>query len=316
MSNLILALDFGGTKFAAAVTDNRDSWIGKDLMPAPAPASAQADYAGMLAMARKLLAGRQAAAIGVSFGGPVDAARNTVILSHHVPGWEQVPLGEWLQRDLGAPAAIDNDANAGALGEYTYGAGQNCSSVFYITVSTGVGGGLVADGRVWHGANGMAGEIGHMQVDPAGPLCLCGKHGCVERLASGPYMAADARTQMTSGSALWVLCAGEAGQITGQLVAAAATRGDEVAIRLIERSATALGRGIGNTANIINPQRFVVGGGVTKAGSRWWQVLQAAARATALPEITIDIAPAQLIDDAPLWGAVALAKATGTGHQP
>ncbi|GBL19453.1 hypothetical protein EMGBS3_11590 [Anaerolineaceae bacterium] len=115
MSQLILALDFGGTKFAAALTDNRDSWIGKELLPAPAPASAQADYAGMLAMARKLLAGRQAAAIGVSFGGPVDAARNTVILSHHVQGWEQVPLGAWLQRDLGAPAAIDNDANAGAL---------------------------------------------------------------------------------------------------------------------------------------------------------------------------------------------------------
>lgn len=314
MSKFILALDYGGTKFAAALTDNHRSWIGKELMPAPAPASAQADYAGMLAMARKLLAGRQAAAIGVSFGGPVDAARNTVILSHHVQGWEQVPLGAWLQRDLGAPAAIDNDANAGALGEYTYGAGQSCSSVFYITVSTGVGGGLVADGRVWHGADGMAGEVGHMQVDPAGPLCLCGKHGCVERLASGPYMAADARAQMTAGSALWELCAGDAAQITGQLVAAAANRGDVVAMRLIERSATALGRGIGNTANILNPQRFVVGGGVTKAGNRWWQVLQAAARAAALPEITVDIAPAQLIDDAPLWGAVALARVAATSH--
>ena len=149
----------------------------------------------MLRMARGLLAqvpGRLVA-IGVSFGGPVDAARGLVRLSHHVPGWEEIPLADQLQAELGVPAAVDNDANVAALGEWRFGAGQGAASLLYVTISTGIGGGWVLGGRIWGGADGMAGEIGHMIVRPGGAPCACGRRGCAEAEASGWAIAAKAR---------------------------------------------------------------------------------------------------------------------------
>lgn len=310
---LILALDFGGTKLSAAVV-NRDAlkserpqWRDHRRRQSPDGADAAYELAAMLAIAREMLPdGRAPAAVGVSFGGPVDYATGTVRLSHHVRGWEAMPLREMLEREFGAPAAIDNDANVAALGEHRFGAGQGAADLLYITVSTGVGGGWILDGRPWRGHDGMAGEIGHTVVDPAGPLCLCGKRGCVERLASGPYMAADwAEEQGGRG-------AGERGSrgdvVTGKEVAEAAAAGDETARAILLRGARALGVGIGNAANLVNPRRFVLGGGVTKSGELWWDEVRRAARATALPEVVFDIVPAGLGDDAPLWGAVGLVQ--------
>jgi glucokinase len=157
----------------------------------------------------------------------------------------------------------------------------------------------------------MAGEIGHTSIDPQGPRCLCGKQGCVERLASGPYMAQDARLLLEGnpddGQILRQLCAGDLADIDGRLLSQAAVLGDPIAARLLDRSAWALGVGIGNAANLVNPQRFILGGGVTKSGEGWWQRVRSAARQTALPEVQFDIVPAALGDDAPLWGAAALA---------
>lgn len=308
---LILALDFGGTKLSAAVVgrdalqDARPQWRDHRRRQTPAGGDAAYELAAMLAMAREMLPdGRAPAAVGVSFGGPVDYSTGTVRLSHHVRGWEAMPLRETLEREFGAPAAVDNDANVAALGEHRFGTGRGATDLMYITVSTGVGGGWILGGRPWRGHDGMAGEIGHTVVDPAGPLCLCGKRGCVERLASGPYMAADwAEEQGGRG-------AGERGSrgdaVTGKEVAEAAAAGDEAARAILLRGARALGVGIGNAANLVNPQRFILGGGVTKAGSIWWEEVRRAARATALPEVVFDIVPAGLGDDAPLWGAVGL----------
>jgi glucokinase len=266
----------------------------------------------MIRLARKLLAGERPDAIGVSFGGPVDAGSGTVRLSHHVPGWEGVPLASLLEAEFGAPVRVDNDANVAALGEHRFGVGQGFDSLLYLSVSTGVGGGWILDGKPWRGADGMAGEIGHTVVDPAGPLCLCGKRGCVERLASGPYMAQSARELLGSsperGRLLLDLAGGDPEVITGQLIAEAAGQGDPLAREVLERAAWALGVGIGNAANLINPRRFVLGGGVTKSGQRFWDTLRRTARETALPEVQFEILPAALGDDAPLWGAVALAE--------
>ena len=196
MNNPILALDFGGTKLSAAVindvpTNERPRWLEVRREFTPGGADATYELAAMLRLARELLGGRMPAAVGVSFGGPVDFSSGTVRLSHHVAGWENFPLQARLRETFGAPAAVDNDANVAALGEHRFGAGRGVADLMYVTVSTGVGGGWVLGGRPWRGHDGMAGEIGHTVVDPAGPLCLCGKRGCVERLASGPYMAAD-----------------------------------------------------------------------------------------------------------------------------
>jgi glucokinase len=269
------------------------------------------DLQTMIHLAREMLAGEIPAAIGVSFGGPVDFSTGTVRLSHHVPGWENVPLKQVLEEAFGAPACIDNDANVAALGEHRFGAGRGSSSLMYITVSTGVGGGWILNDKPWRGAQGMAGEIGHTVVDPSGPACLCGNQGCVERLASGPFMAENARERLLAeperGAVLRDLIGGDLDSLTAQQLSQAAEAGDELSWDVLQEGAWALGVGIGNAANLINPELFVLGGGVTKSGERYWQAVRQAARETALPEIELRIVPAELGDDAPLWGAVALA---------
>lgn len=310
---LILALDFGGTKLAAAVVAAGErKWLKYQRTLSPPNANAKTDIAIMRSLIQQLLQGEKPAAIGVSFGGPVNATTGTVRLSHHVKGWENIPLRSWLESEFGTPASVDNDANVAALGEHRFGAGQGYESLLYITVSTGVGGGWILNNLPWRGAEGMAGEIGHIVVNPAGPLCLCGKRGCVERLASGPYIAQQAREwlqiQPNRGQILRQLVGENLTAITAELISKAAAQGDELAIEALETAAWALGVGIGNVANLINPQRFILGGGVTKAGEQFWQVVQSVARSTALSEVHFEIVPAALGDEAPLWGAVALAE--------
>jgi glucokinase len=310
---MYLALDFGGTKHSAAVlAPGERQWRELRRVFSPPGADAAYDIATMLATARELLNGQRPSAVGASFGGPVDFARGTVRLSHHVPGWENTPLSRMLAEAFGAPAAVDNDANVAALGEQQYGAGQGADSLLYVTISTGVGGGWVLHGRVWRGHESMAGEIGHTVVDPQGPRCLCGKRGCVERLASGPYMAEDARARLQAqperDSLLQRLAGNDLAALSGQMVAEAAAQGDPLARELLERSAWAVGTAVGNAANLINPERFILGGGVTKAGDAWWEAVRRVARETALPEIHFELLPVALCGDAPLWGAVALAE--------
>lgn len=307
MADFILACDFGGTKLSAAVVDTavlsqpHPQWRNHQRRFSAVGANAQTDIATMIEMGQELLAEERPFAVGISFGGPVDYQTGIVHLSHHVPGWENVPLQSLFSQAFSAPVRVDNDANVAALGEWRFGAGQGVADMLYVTVSTGVGGGWILAGRPYRGASGLAGEIGHTVVDPNGPLCLCGKRGCVERLASGPYMAQDvaaARGLPTE-------------QVTGQLVAKWAAQGEETAVAILERGAWALGVGLGNAANLLNPARIVLGGGVTKSGERWWQLVRQTARTTALPEVKFDILSAALNDDAPLWGAVALALAEG-----
>jgi glucokinase len=334
----ILALDFGGSKHTAGLVDwplealdtaSANLWRSHQVQLSFEGADRQVDIQSMLAMAHSLLRGETPLAIGVSFGGPVDARTNVVRLSHHVPGWENTPLGEILQTKFGCPVVMDNDANIAGLGEFRFGAGKGRQSLMYITISTGVGGGWVLDGKIWHGADGMAGEIGHMTIDPNGPVCLCGKRGCVERLASGRYLAADARELVMEarpsvrarsavpgvgngnkryGKILLELAEGDLQNISGLLVSQAAALGDPLAEKLLQRAAWAIGTAIGNAANLMNPQTFLLGGGVTKSGEGFWESIRQAARRTALPEVNIQILPAALGDDAPLWGAVALAE--------
>ena len=313
-----MALDFGGTKHTAAVLEvGARAWRAHRRAFSGEGADAEADLEMMLALAENVLKGVRPEAVGVSFGGPVDFGSGTVRLSHHVPGWEGVPLRALLEKAFDAPATIDNDANAAALGERGYGAGRGADHLLYVTVSTGVCGGWILNGQPWRGAEGMAGEIGHTVVDPAGPRCLCGKQGCVERLASGPYMVQDARRRLraegSEGAILLRLAGGDPEAITGALLSAAAEEGDDVARAILDRGAWALGAGIGNAANLMNPQRVILGGGVTKAGDRWWQTVRRTVAGTVLPEVSVEVVPAGLGDDAPLWGAAMLAESVASG---
>lgn len=312
MSDCILALDFGGTKLAAGVVARADrSWQRVARVSRRAGTDAGNNYATMVDLARDVLQGQRPTAVGVSFGGPVDSAAGIVRKSMHVSGWEHMPLAARLTAEFRAPTRIDNDGNAAALGEYRFGAGQGCLGFLYVTVSTGVGGGWVLNGQVWRGRDGLAGEIGHLTVDPEGPECLCGRRGCVERLASGPWMARHAQELLARhperGALLRATASHDFSRIDARLVALAAEQGDDLAQEALDHAAHALGVGLGNAANLMNPDRIAIGGGVSQAGPRYWAAVRAAARATALPDVPVDIEPAALGDEAPLWGAVALA---------
>jgi glucokinase len=303
---LILALDYGGTKHTAALLAvGKRAWLACERVYSPPGADAHYDQMAMLKLARELLARTKGklVAIGVSFGGPVDATTGTVQLSHHVSGWGDTPLKNQLQAEFGVPAAVDNDANVAALGEWKFGAGQGCASLLYVTVSTGIGGGWVLNGQIYTGADGMAGEIGHIVVRPGGAECVCGKHGCLEVEACGPAIARKMRERLETGETSEVL-----DQVTGESVARAAQRGDPLAQQVLDDAACMLGIGLGGAINLMNPQRIVLGGGVTKSGERWWRIARETARTHALPQMRVDIQPAALGDDAPLWGAVALVE--------
>lgn len=311
MRSLVLALDYGGTKHTAALlAAGETTWLAHERVYSPPGADGSYDRATMIEMARRLLARTEGrlAAIGVSFGGPVDATTGTVRLSHHVPGWEDTPLRDQLQAEFGIPAAVDNDANVAALGEWRFGAGQGCNSLLYVTVSTGIGGGWVLGGRIYSGADGMAGEIGHVVVRPGGVECVCGKRGCLEAEACGPAIAAKTQRRLEAGEASMVFTSGDRDSVTGEAVARAAQKGDALAQEVMDDAARMLGTGLGGAINLMNPQRVVLGGGVTKSGERYWRIVRETARAHALPQMRVDIVPAALGDDAPLWGAVALAE--------
>jgi glucokinase len=316
-SPLLLVLDFGGTKHSAALLEPGASrWLDHQRRPSPPGANAAIDLKIVFDIAHDLLRRHDArpAAIGVSFGGPVDFTRGVVRLSHHVAGWESIPLRERVEAEFGAPAGVDNDANCGAVGEWLYGAGReagaNFASLLYMTVSTGIGGGWVIGGEVYRGADGMAGEIGHITVDPSGPICVCGRRGCLEVLACGTAIARRARERLSvepmAGAELRRLSGGAPEAVTSEMVSRAAAAGDALAEAVLLEAARDLGRGIGSALSLMNPALVVLGGGVTRAGKGWWAAVRQAARASTLPEISAPIVPAALGEDAPLWGAVAL----------
>jgi glucokinase len=312
---VILALDFGGTKLrAAAVGVGQREWLARRQALAPADVDARVDMRTMLRLSRKVLAGKEGSlrAVGVSFGGPVDAIRGVVLRSYHVPGWEDTPLRDRLCDAFEVPVAVDNDANVAAAGEWRFGAGQGCDSLLFVTVSTGIGGGWVLGGRVHRGADGMAGEIGHIVLRSDGPACACGKRGCLEALASGPAIARHARELVTAdpdaGAALRASAGGDPERITATHVGQAARDGDPLAQRVLGEAAHALGLGLGTAITLMNPQRVILGGGVTQSGGGYLEDVREAARSCVLPEMTVDIVPGVLGDDAALWGAVVLAE--------
>lgn len=307
-SALLLALDFGGTKITAAsirvanparTTESVTShtWLQK-LVHYLDPTDTVVDsFSKMVEMGRLVSQKQPIAAIGVSFGGPVNHQTGIVAYSPHVQGWEAFPLQRKLEELFAVPVAIDNDGNCAAWGEFAQGSGMGVAHLLYVTVSTGVGGGWILNKRPYRGQGNMAGEIGHMVVDPGGPQCSCGKRGCVERFASGPFMAQDLAHELGLSP----------GEVDGKRVAELANQGDKIAQKILIRGADALGFAIGNAVNLMAPDRVVIGGGVSKSGEMWWTAVRKTAQKTVLPGIALDLVPAKFQDDAPLWGAINLA---------
>jgi glucokinase len=244
--------------------------------------------------------------VGVSFGGPVEADGRTVRLSMHVPGWEGMPLAARLEQALGVPAAVANDGDAAALAEHRFGAGRGVRHMLYFTVSTGIGGGVIVDGKLHRGERAWAGEVGHQVLKPDGPPCPCGRNGCLESLASGLSVAREARARLHAPRVSRSLLAGRpVDDITAADVAAAAGQGDALAREVWGAAMEWLGIGVASAANLLNPGRVVIGGGLTRAGDLLFEPVRRVVAYRALDPL-LEVVPAALGDDVGILGGAAL----------
>ena len=275
-----LAIDIGGTKFSMALfgegarmlerhSESTDREGGRDWM-----------LDRILQVARGWTGFERC---GIGFGGPVIFSEQRVALSTHVGGWSDFRLTAYLEENLRVPAVMDNDANVGALGEAIHGAAQGARPMFYMTLSTGIGGGIVTEHGIYRGADSYAGELGHLTIRPGGPVCLCGARGCFERLCCGLWLERDH------------------GRPAQQLMQDPA---------FVERYVVDLALGLKAAIMILNPARFVIGGGIPKAGEALFGPLRAELRRqfTDWSRARLDVVPAALGDDSVLYGALELAN--------
>ena len=246
---------------------------------------------------------------GIGAPGPLDRASGIVRIAPNL-GWREVPLRDRVADALGIPGALDNDANCATLGEWWVGAARGARHVVGMTIGTGIGGGLILDGRIYHGTSDVAGEIGHTTIDSTGRRCACGSYGCLEAYASGPAIAERAREALGSGeeSLLPGLVGGDLSRLTAETVYDAAEAGDTLARLLVRETAHFLGAGVANLLNIFNPEVVVIAGGVTRAGDALFEPLRAEVRRRAfLPAVErCRIVPGELPGTAGVVGAIAM----------
>jgi glucokinase len=300
-----LAIDIGGTKLAAAVVGPDGQLTAREQAPTPDTADAERLWRELGALTGRVLGAAaiggaaRLAGVGVGCGGPMDW-RAGLVSPLHIPAWRGFPLRARLQdRFPGIPVRVHNDAICVAVGEHWRGAGQGWGNVLGMVVSTGVGGGLILDGRLIEGGSGNAGHIGHVVVDPAGPPCCCGGRGCLEAIARGPALAEWAQREG------W-----RPGQqdVTARALAADAARGHPVAVAAFSRAGRALGIAIASAASLADLEVVSVGGGLSQAGPLLFGPLEQALRAHARLDFTrkVRAGPAALGQDAGLVGAAAL----------
>lgn len=277
-----LAIDIGGSKFSMAVFED-ETIVERHSSPTERDGGRdwmlhQITMVG-LGWKRRYLFDR----CGIGFGGPVDFVSQRVAQSTHVGGWQDFALPNYIRGILGISSIMDNDANLGALGERMYGAASDCDNSFYMTLSTGIGGGMIVGGNVYRGADCFAGEIGHISVRPDGPECLCGAKGCFERLCCGLWLERD----------------------HGKTAAELLQNPDFVKAYVVD-----LALGLKSCIMLMNPERIVIGGGISKAGEALFQPLRQELRRQVTPwsRARIDVVPAALADDSVLFGALALAS--------
>lgn len=254
--------------------------------------------------------------VGIGSPGPLDRARGIVIESPNL-GWRDFPLRDAVASRVSLPCALDNDANCATLGEWWCGAAKGGRNVVGMTIGTGIGGGLILDGKLYHGSSDGAGEIGHTTIDPTGRRCKCGNYGCLEAYASGPAIAERAREELEvdGHSILHTMVDGDISKITAQVVFEASKRGDPVATAVVRDTAHFLGVGLSNLINIFNPDMVVVAGGVTQAGDLLFDPLRAEVKRRAFKS-SVDacrIVPGALPLSAGVVGAVATFRAQTLG---
>lgn len=280
-SELVLGIDIGGTKVAAGLVDSAGAIVSRHRGPTPAAGAAAAGLQAVCDVAAAALAtsaGRRVRAVGICAPGPVDPRAGVILNPPNLPHWHNVPLVAEAEQRLGLPARLENDANAAALAEALWGAGKGAASLFYVTVGTGIGTGVVLDGKIYSGSRGAAVEGGHVTIDYRGELCGCGKRGCIETLISGPALARRARQRLSDtqgrSSAILGLAGGKIEAVTAETVAAAHRAADPLAHELLTDTADYAAIWLGSMVDVLDPDVIVFGGGMSEVFAAWFDHLR------------------------------------------
>ncbi|HEX7120905.1 MAG TPA: ROK family glucokinase [Gemmatimonadaceae bacterium] len=320
-SHYLVGVDLGGTNIVAgALPEDGSDVIALRSEPTRADQGAEAVIDRIVRIIDTVIAETiaqtgarrdQFVGIGVGAPGPLDRKRGIVVTTPNL-GWTNYPLRDVIADRTGIPVRIDNDANCATLGEWWLGAARGADNVVGMTIGTGIGGGLILNGRLYHGASDVAGEIGHTTIDVTGRRCKCGNYGCLEAYASGPSIAERAREAVASldDSLLVKMVDGQLERLTAAIVYEAAKRGDETALDVVRETARFLGAGVANLLNIFNPDVVVIAGGVTQAGDPLFEPLRREVRKRAFrPAVeAVRIVPGELPGSAGVVGAVAAYK--------
>ncbi|HTT69343.1 MAG TPA: ROK family protein [Gemmatimonadales bacterium] len=314
----LVGVDIGGTNIVVGtVAEDGSAVLGVGSAPTLPEEGPQAVVGRIARLVQGSIAEAQKAAgiprdgiVGVGIGspGPLDRERGLVLLTPNL-GWRDLPLRDLVSEATGLPASLDNDANCAIYGEWWAGAARGSKYVVGLTIGTGIGGGIVIDGKLYYGTSGVAGEVGHTTIDSTGRRCKCGNYGCLEAYASGPAIAARAVEGLEIGaeSDLPARVGGDLARITAQTVYEAAKAGDEYALEIVRDTAKFLGAGVGNLVNIFNPDTVVIVGGVTMAGDQLFVPLRGEVKRRAFKP-AVDrcrIVPGELPGTAGVVGAVA-----------
>lgn len=304
-----IGLDIGGTKIAALLVDETGEVRERHVVSTPADDAAAIMSAAVQAAAA--VRTDEVIAIGAGVPGMVDHAMGFLRYAPNLV-WRELDVGRRIAEATQLPCAVDNDANVAAWGEFLFGAGRGSAHMLMVTVGTGIGGGMIADGQLFRGSHGFAGEIGHLVVDPDGPLCSCGNRGCWEQVASGSAIDRLGREAVDEhpGSMLADLVEGDKTKVSGEMVTEAARRGDDIARGILVTVGRRLGQGIAGLVNVLDSDLVVVGGGVALAADMLLGPARVAFRESIeafdhRPEVPI--VTAQLGNDAGAIGAAAMA---------
>lgn len=313
----VLAIDLGGSKIITAIISNKDQVMAREYHPVLADEEPEAVINRLVSTIDHLLNLRnlglsQLHSISIAAAGAIDFDKGIVTLSPNLPGWHNIPLRGIVSEKYGVETFLLNDANAAALAEHYFGIGRGVNNFVYLTVSTGIGGGIIINGKLYSGPSGSAGEMGHMTIDVNGPRCNCGNIGCFEVLASGTAVAREAVRRISQGerSAITDIVKGKLENITAKEVSQAAEAGDSLALAVISQAAFYLGVGMVNLVNIFNPEMIIVGGGMSKMGDLLLAPARRVVRERAFPlsARAVRIVSGQLGDNAGVLGAAAFAR--------
>lgn len=308
-----IGIDVGGTNVKIALVDDNGKIIYSNSVPTYAKMGYEYTVNNIKQAIKDLMKETNTTpsdieGIGFDFPGQVDCKTGVVKLAPNIPGWVNVPIAQMIEDEFHIPTRIDNDVRCAALGELKFGAGRGCENFICITVGTGIGSGIVINGKVVRGATNAAGELGHIKLQMnGGPICGCGDTGCLEAFASGPAIVAMAQEYIKGGKSTKFreMAAAEGGEITPYMVAKAAEEGDPVAKRIFEIVGEYIGIGLTSVINLLNPERVIIGGGVAESGELLLRPIRKTIkeRAMVVAGNAVEIVPAQLGNSAGVIGA-------------